>query len=342
MSRRPRYHTRSPPSIGAFDTEACQGNLLVVCSPSAHHEPSPGKNGPQRLIEWLWDNSLDINFCYNLTYDRAILLKPLAKRFKKGQHQITVGPFRLSLLGNKSFTITRRGSHHKRSFYDVSGFFADGERTLPLEETAREFLGEGKLADVDRERLGSDPEYYLAHREEVIRYCRRDAELALRLGKLLVSMLGKTLGFYPSRFNSKASISKAWLEVHHPELFHRRALSRWGLFRESYKGGIFLTRVLGRVENAGEIDLRSQYGSSLLRLPRIENLTLRVSTTYHPDALMGAYKILIDYDGRLPLDPRLRGKNRGQGAHILYPVTKLLSQSHSMSRWGPFFPGLGS
>ena len=321
MTARPRYHTTAPPSIGALDTEACRGNLLVVCSPDSHFEPKDQKDSPQRLLAWLWREGRDVTFCYNLTYDRAILLKPLARRFKKGQRKISVGPFRLSLLGNKSFKLTKAGSHHARSFYDVSGFFADGERTLPLEETAREFLGEGKLKDVDRAVLGSDPTYYPAHREEVIKYCKRDAELALRLGKLLVSMLGETLGFYPSRFNSKASISKAWLEVHHPELFRRRGPPRWGLARESYKGGIFLTRVLGRVPNSGEIDLRSQYGSSLLRLPRIDRLTVRVSQTYHPEALLGAYRILIDYDGRLPLDPTLRGKRKGQ-AHILYPVTK--------------------
>lgn len=320
MSARPRYHTTAPPSIGAFDTEACRGNLLVVCSPDSHFEPKDQKDSPQRLIAWLWREGREVNFCYNLTYDRAILLKPLARRFKKGQRKISVGPFRLSLLGNKSFKITRKG-YHARSFYDVSGFFADGERTLPLEVTAREFLGEGKLKDVDRAVLGSEPSYYPAHREEVIRYCKRDAELALRLGKLLVSMLGETLGFYPSRFNSKASISKAWLEVHHPELFRRRGPTRWGLARESYRGGIFLTRVLGRVPNSGEIDLRSQYGSSLLRLPRIDRLMVKVGETYHPEALLGSYRILIDYDGRLPLDPTLRGEKKGQ-AHILYPVTE--------------------
>lgn len=320
-TRRPRYHTAAPPSIGAFDTEACRGNLLVVCSPTSHFEPREQKDSPQRLLAWLFREARDVNFCYNLSYDRAILLKPLARRFKRGQRQVTVGPFRLSLLGNKSFTLTKKGSHHKRAFYDISGFYADGERTLPLEETAREFLGEGKLPDVDRAVLGTDPTYYPAHREEVIRYCMRDAELALRLGKLLISMLGQSLGFFPSRFNSKASISKAWIEVHHPELYRRKAPWKWGLARESFKGGIFLTRVLGKVEHAAEIDLRSQYGSSLLTLPRLDLLTRRISNTYHPEALLGAYRILIDYDGRLPLDPALRGRKRGQ-AHILYPLTK--------------------
>jgi hypothetical protein len=315
---RPRHHTKKAPWVRGLDTEARKGNLLVVCSPTRHHEYRGGKDGPQRLLDWLWRISATTNFFYNLTYDRDVLLKPLASRMKKGAHSVRCGPFLVKLLGNKSFRIIREGSHESKAYYDISGFFAGEEGTFPLETTARLFLGEGKLPDVDRVRLGSEIGYYEARRAEVIRYCKRDAALAEKLGKLLVRTLYDSLGFYPSRFNSKASISKAWLEVYHPELFQRKRFPKWSLARSSYRGGIFLTRILGRVEQVAEADISSAYGDALRKLPRLDRLRRLISNTYHPEAKLGAYWVLVDYDGRTPLDPSLRNKRRGR-ARIVYP-----------------------
>ncbi|HEV2429323.1 MAG TPA: hypothetical protein VGV64_05700 [Thermoplasmata archaeon] len=224
----------------------------------------------------------------------------------------------MAFLGNKSFTLTKKGAHRRKSFYDISGFFADGERTLPLDEAAKLFLDEGKLPDVDRRKLGSDPAYYPAHRANVIQYCKRDADLAVRLGRLLIKTLEASLGFYPSRFNSKASISKAWAEVTQPELFKKKPPRRWDLFRSSYKGGIFHTRVLGRVANVSEVDITSAYGAALLKAPNVTKLSPIVSKSYHKEALLGSYWILIDYDGRLPLTAKARGKKQ---ARTVYPTS---------------------
>ncbi len=316
---RARFHTRTAPRIRGFDTEACKGNLLVVCSPSASHKYRGDKDAPRRLLEWLWDESLDTNFLYNLAYDRDVISKPFARRMKKGSHSVRCAEYELSFLGNKSFMLMRKGSHRVKRFFDISGFFADGDHTLPLDETARLFLGEGKLPDVDRETLGSDPRYYPAHRAKVIEYCKRDAYLAERLGKLLESTIWEALGFYPSRFNSKASISKAWAEVHHPEILNVKHHSRHSLARESYKGGIFHTPILGRVRDVVELDIASAYGDALRKLPRLDRLKRRVSNTYHSEALLGSYRILIDYDSRLPLTAKARGKKT---ARTVYPDSR--------------------
>lgn len=321
MTRRPRYHVRRMPRLMGFDTEACHGDLLVVASPTWHQEYH---DKPQRLLEWLWRNSREMNLLYNLAYDRDVLVKPLLghlsksdrKRLRK-EHEVDRGLFRITLLGNKSFSVRKGVNSHAKRFFDVSPFFADGERSLPLDEVARAFLGEGKTdkeEGIDRARLGKDPEYYGQHREAVIRYCRHDAALTLRLGRLLLQSLGTTLGYFPSRLNSKASISKAWIEVNHPELIEYRKVRGYDPHRAAYKGGIFHTRVLGLVEHVHEIDITSAYGDALRKLPRLDALTRRVSKTYHANALLGSYLITIVYDGRLPLP---RGKSR----RVAYPIS---------------------
>jgi hypothetical protein len=215
VTRRPRYHVRRMPRLMAFDTEACRGNLLVVSSPTRHQEYH-GK--PQRMLAWLWKNAREMNLLYNLAYDRDVLIKPLLGRISKldrkrvrEDHELTRGPFRITLLGNKSFSIRRGKDGHAKRFFDVSPFFADGERSLPLDEVARVYLGEGKSdkeEGIDRAKLGKVPSYYRAHRKAIIRYCRHDARLTLQLARLLLKSLAATLGYFPSRLNSKASISK--------------------------------------------------------------------------------------------------------------------------------------
>jgi hypothetical protein len=318
LTSRPRYHVRAPPKLRGLDTEACRGDLLVICSPTSFFEPT---GDPNDLLSWLWNESREANFFYNLTYDRDIICKPFASLMSGTDKRVSYGDWEISFIGNKSFQLDRNGrAHHTRRYYDISGFFSDGERTLPLEETARLFLGAGKLPDVDRARLGEEREYYAANRDRVIEYCKRDAELAEQLSRLLVSTLKSGLGFYPSRYHSKASISKAWAEVYHPELFRYWKTEPKSLFREAYKGGIFLTRVLGRVPGVTEIDIVSAYGAPLATIPRLDKLVRRVGTEYHPDALLGAYRILIDYDGRLPLTPQERGL--GAGYRTLYPISR--------------------
>ena len=210
--RRVRYHTKNPPRLQGFDTEARRGDLLVVCSPTGSHEYRATKDGPRRLLDWLWREARDTNFFYNLTYDRDVLLKPFAHRMKRNSRSVRCGPYSIRLLGNKSIKLRKGGSHRVKEFYDISGFFSDGERTRSLQEASELFLGDSKRDDIDRARLGEEVGYYESRQKEVIEYCKQDAALALGLAKLLIRTLSETLGFYPSRFNSKASISKAWLK----------------------------------------------------------------------------------------------------------------------------------
>ena len=66
-------------------------------------------------------------------------------------------------------------------------------------------------------------------------------------------------------------------------------------------------------------------------MPRLDLLKRRVSKEYHTDALLGAYWILVDYDGRIPLDAPLRGKKRGR-VRIVYPDSKGHSRPYTASK----------
>ncbi|HYM40664.1 MAG TPA: hypothetical protein VEY12_11095 [Thermoplasmata archaeon] len=349
---RSRYVTHSKPRVQGFDTEAdINGNLIVACSPRkkftfqwARWRANPRREC-LRLLLFLWDEGCDFNFCYNLKYDLAVLLKPLAFRFLRAMkkdkrcHTVSFGPYRVTLRGT-SFVLRRDGNNHPKRFFDVANFFSDGDQPLRLEEAAETFLNEHKTSTDLGEILGGlgGREYFRAHRAEVVAYCKQDALLAKRLAQVLRDFCPEIFGreLWPTRYNSKASISKAAVEIFSPEL---AATKPWmdrkrgfnSLARKAFKGGIFWTPILGRVTDVIEEDITNAYPDTLRRLPDISLLRRRCSNSYHPEALLGAYLILVDYDGLLPLSPELRGKKRGS-AHILYPTSRGLKRPYYASK----------
>jgi hypothetical protein len=318
-SHRPRYYSRKRPRFQAFDTESRHGRLLCICSPDESHEYSR----PETLLRWLWTRARDVNFVYNLSYERDVILKQYRRQLTPTayeEHRIrTRRGYTIEWIGDKALVLKK--GHHVKRFFDVAPFFSPDHNVSTLEEAAQAILGEGKLADVDRTRLGEEAGYYEAHREDVLRYCRRDAELTLRLAQALRETLRETFGFELLRYHSKASIAKAYLEASHPEVLDRSGhgwdRKRWYSepFRASYRGGVFLCPILGRVENVMELDITSAYPNVIKDLPRLDRLRYGASNTFHLEARLGAYLVLVKYDGTLPL--RLKGDQ-----HTHYPVSE--------------------
>ncbi len=322
------YSRDDVPSTEAFDTETYKGILKVVCTPTEFFEPIGPPKSEMRaltLLDWLWEHTREVNWLWNLAFDRDVILRTVLEPMlaKEEAHIETdedddeVGSFLvehvlhfhdyiIKTVGSKSWSIQRKGSKQKRTFFDAGVFYrTENERSVPLDTAAHEVLGFGKNAEelgIDRVRIGTEEGYYEAHRDLIIKYCMRDSELTKKLGDGLFPIAKDALGFYPRRWASPASLAKAWLERHAEDLMTRQRGPRnqHDPFHHCYRGGIF-TSQLGLVENVDEVDIVNAYGSALLHMPKLSDLTEPVRTDrYSSDAVMGSYYILIDYDGRLP------------------------------------------
>jgi hypothetical protein len=222
------------------------------------------------------------------------------------EHKIVAFGFTITLIGGKSFRLEREGGP-KLEFYDAAAFFTSGEARQTLDQAALSMLGEqkqgprglsGKELDKYRKSIGTVPGFYEANRADIIEYCKRDAWLTKRLGELLIKNTGDALGFWPSRWSSAASLAKAWLGKNHPEI-GARTKTDLRIFRRSFRGGIFVTRIVGRVESVDELDLTQAYASALCNMPSLEGLEKKIGTTRSPDAVFGCYLVLVGFDGRL-------------------------------------------
>jgi len=333
------------PTQTAFDTETFRGKLKVICSPDAFFEPT-GK--VEDLLGWMVDHGSDTCWTYNLRFDSDVVLRAIfeaidiqhdlkAKAEFIEKHAVKIGDFKVTLIGAKNFKIERKSDAGRQvlSCFDVSAFFTEGERRVTLDYAALKMLGEGKSNEelgIDRKSIGTIEGYYEEHRDKIIEYCKQDAKLTLKLGEYLVDVARDAVGVYPKRWSSAASMSKAWIELHHPEIL-RRDKKKDRTFRFSFRGGIFVTRVLGRVPGETEADITNAYGFALSQLASLNGLIERSGTERSSDAVYGSYWIAISYDGRLPwrlgdLGIRVVGQSekvddaKNPDKKVLYPLSE--------------------
>jgi hypothetical protein len=331
------------PVCGGMDTETFHGELKLLTAPDAFYEPTG--NG-EEMLSWMLDHGAEVTWFFNLKFDAGVLIRSLgvdleaegpARELFKAEHKVTLGRYTVSLIGAKSFRVEFRGEAKEEGeaalpsrridCFDAAAFFTRDEHRVTLDEAALTFLGEGKNnteLGIDRKKIGTVQGYYEAHREAIIAYGMKDAELTKRLGEYLVDATGEALGFWPTRWSSAASLSKAWLAKYHPEIA-ARSKADFGVFRRSFRGALFVTRTLGRVPNQDELDLRQAYTRAILTLPSLEGLTYRIGNGRSSDAVYGCYMIEVPYDGKLGFRlSDLTGenwdrKNLPYGEPIFYP-----------------------
>ncbi len=257
-----RYSRDEVPTTQAFDTETYRGQVKVVCTPTAFFEPD---KDAEHLIGWIWENGKELNWLWNISFDRDVVLRPYLESEAFGEeekarlllsHRVKIGKFLVTIIGNKSFSINT-GRHKRKTFYDAGTFYRDAETALPLDVVAKEVLGAGKNAGelgISRQRIGEEEGYYEANREKIIEYCKQDANLTKLLGDRLFVVSKAALGYYPKRWSSPASLAKAWLERNAADLMKKPEKNPHEPFHHSYRGGIFMS-TLGREKNVSEVDI---------------------------------------------------------------------------------------
>ena len=206
--------------------------------------------------------------------------------------RFTTRRYSLWYIADKGLRIIPRGKaakgkrKAKRGVYlfDASQFYATGFGGQRLETAAQTTFGEGKSdgeEGIDRARLGSEPGYYEAHRDAIIRYCIRDCQLTARLMARAIEGF-QNLGLpFPERPWSKASVSREHLKalgvLEKSQMAYREELdltSYRGYWRAAYRGGIFVSRALGKWGPGRAYDINSAYPAAMVDFPSLEGARL--------------------------------------------------------------------
>ncbi len=273
--------------IIGFDTETFKGYVKVLAnSNGAFIETSDSIE----LLDWLWHNSTinGYNVFYNINYDLASIIKPYiishysninAKDIKESEDEdddvgyfFNIGDFAIKFLTDKAFIV--RYKHHSRYFWDASNFYKSGYGHISLDKASQQYLNkhknDGELL-LDREKIGSEEGYYEQHRNDIIKYCINDSILTKELFARTIQGYNN-LGFeMPDKPFSEASVFKQYLlsrgwddEIKASEQL--RNTTYFNKIWQSYRGGLFRTFKVGRINDIYDIDINSAYPYALSKL----------------------------------------------------------------------------
>ena len=265
----------------AFDTETPMGWLRVIATEEEAHEIKSFSE----LLAFLNQGKFRgaIFFTFNLRFDGEHMLKLtkdmefLKKLYFEGAKPEGIEyneNVKIRYIPSKFLRICfRHGTHYSCvSFYDIAQFYSG----WTLDMVARKYLGDYKNP-VDGERLGSEPGYYEARKEEVLEYCRKDADLTLRAAMLMkqtiesVKMPRGSLSFRNPI--SQAKVSEMYIRDNfkYPKVPEPLEFFHW-LAERAYHGGIFSTERRGFFdEELYSYDINSAYPFQMDKLPHWAN-----------------------------------------------------------------------
>lgn len=272
-----------------LDTETFQGRAVLICTPDNACYPKSWRD----CWEFLDANGPDF-ICWNVSYDaRAILaflpgtILHALRKWGRATHRSWTIVFK----GRKSLSVSK-GKRHVR-LWDAYPYYESS-----LDAAAEKFLQENKI-EVPQAWLEDMKTAIRDHRQEVERYCLRDASLTERLWQILEKQYLE-LGVKPWRAPSPASLAiRAF-----PESFKLAGTPRFiqDLFLKSYYGGRAEIYWRGNVGKAFGYDIHSAYPSALADMPDPRGCTAVKTESQKPrsDAAYGSYKV------RLKIHPETR------------------------------------
>jgi len=212
---------------------------------------------------------------WNLRFDAQGVLKllPYEKLIELWKEtKIEYDGYRITYIPSKLLRIAKiknkEGAVH---IYDAPQYY--GHKSL--DSMSEKYLGENKLETVSGKEIGTSRKYYNENYEEIVKYCKKDAELTLKLALLACDNIEK-LGYSFKNPISPATISeKKQIERGYPlELKKMKGneLKANIIAMRSFGGGVFATFKRGNFNcKLYDYDVNSCYPNIMQHLPDWRN-----------------------------------------------------------------------
>jgi hypothetical protein len=255
----------------SLDTETPKGNLALICTPSESYKIETWKDFTSRFM--VTKNLKTTYFTWNLRFDAQAILKllpydKLIELWKSEDNRIKYEGYRITYIPKKMLIISEiKGKKGAIKLYDASQYYGNKS----LDSQAKKYLGVGKLRGVSAKRIGKSRRYYNRNYRKIVKYCKKDAELTLRLALYSMENIRK-LDFNPSNPISPASISRKYQRKRgFPNPLTKasdmeRKANAMALL--AYKGGIFATFQRGFFNQPlYDYDVNSCYPNIMVNLP---------------------------------------------------------------------------
>ena len=258
-------------TFSSLDTEVPVGRIALLCTPAESYDIESWEDFTGKFM--IPENLKITYFTWNLRYDAQAILKlipydKLIELWKAKDNRIEYKGYRITYIPKKMLVISEiKGKKGGIKLYDASQYY--GNRSLNSQ--AEKYLGEKKLDTISGEKIGKSRAYYDRNYDEIVKYCRKDAELTLRLALFAMKNIRK-LDFNPSNPISPASISRKYQRKRgFPKPLTKasdmeRKANAMALL--AYKGGIFATYQRGFFNQPlYDYDVNSCYPNIMVNLP---------------------------------------------------------------------------
>jgi len=314
LTKTPKNH-----DILGWDTETYKGYARLIANSQGQYllieKQEVNPNTFTRILRFLtskkWRGTH--SFFWNIDFDFYAILKYAGEDFARELYEngeAEWDKYKISYIPKKAFSISE--NKHTFDFFDLYQFYSTA-----LEEASRKYLGEGKLIDlVDRQKLNDDLRYWNENLREIIEYCIKDCVLTQKLGVLLKDTLKHNIGFIPSKYISKAYISKEYFRRHtniptapnFPNIVNQLALL-------AYYGGRFEITMRGHIGNCVLLDINSSYPYAMTQLKAYPKNAWIRSDQIKYENTHGFYKIKVSTKDNAFITPfPFRFKDR-----VIYP-----------------------
>ena len=261
--------------FSSLDTETPEGKIALICTPSERYDIETWEDFTTKFM--VTKNLNTTYFTWNNRFDCQAILKllpydKLVELWKAEKHKITYKGYRITYIPKKLLTISEiEGRKGAIRLLDASQYYENKS----LDSQAQKYLNEKKLDTISSKEIGKSRAYYDKNYNEIVKYCKKDAELTLRLALLAMENIRK-LGFNPTNPISPASISRKYQRKRG---FPKNLKKTKGTERKAnayavmaYKGGVFATYQRGMFNQPlYDYDVNSCYPAIMISLPDWRN-----------------------------------------------------------------------
>ncbi len=162
---------------------------------------------------------------------------------------------------------------------------------VSLNKASKKFLKDEKISGIDGNLLNTDLGYWKENKDDIVKYCIKDAELTKRLADYFWNMIYKKMNFYPKSPMSKGKLSEEYfLHVCKVPTLNSIPEKVVHTAYNSFYGGRFEILKRGYMEKCYCYDIKSAYPAEIANLPNFTRGKFEKVKEYHEDAYTGFYK----------------------------------------------------
>jgi hypothetical protein len=268
-----------------LDTETYKGYVRLIADDKGNYKEIESIT---EILQFMTSSRYrtSFNWFYNIRYDFESIVKYLDKDLLLelyNEGTVKYEHYKLTFFAGKLFSINH--DKHSYVFYDLFNFLETS-----LDRASKTYLGLEKLKEVDANKLNTDLDYWLEHKDNIIKYCKYDAYLTKLLADYFWQTIYKTINFYPKRPISKGKLSEEYfLNTCYIPIIKDIPFGVLEMAYKNYVGGRFELLKKGYFPMVYVYDIKSAYPYQMTKLIDYSNGIWKKVKQFNDDADYGFY-----------------------------------------------------